>query len=197
MSESAISVLRDGGLLPETPGNQAITDQDMEMEWAGLDDVFSGRPDAVKFDTIGDTVTFTIVSGSTRQKRKFEAEANSTNPDDLVWWPDGRPRMEAVLEVMTPEGMRTLYFSSWRLENAFQTALKDAGVRGPRPGGRGVIRYTADEEVYANGKKTGRSAKVFDAAYEPPGRKSLDQQLAGRTEPVQEPLSLLDSEPPF
>jgi hypothetical protein len=179
VSDQAIEkIFADGGLLPTsvTHGN------DEEMEWSGVDEVFSGRPEAVKFTSLGDTVTGVVLQGFTRQKRKFGTE-------ELLSWDDGRPKMEAVLTIMTPDGARTLYVGSWRMENALAQAFAAAGVRGPRRGGRLVVRWSGAEPVPGGASP----AKVFDAAYDPPGRKPVG--------PVESPGQLqlpFDSgEPPF
>jgi hypothetical protein len=168
-----------------SPEQARQAEQAGELEWSGVDEVFSGRPDPVKFEKLGDTVTGVIVSGSTRQKRKFGSE-------ELLFWEDGRPKLEVILILMTTEGLRTLYVGSWRLENAIQGALRAAGVRGPRPGGRIAVKWVSEEPV----KGSANAAKVFDAAYDPPGRKTLAQML-GEPGPVQPELPFPDSEPPF
>ena len=178
MSDQALQALQDGGLLPT-----AVTPRDEELEWSSVDEVFSGRPEPVKFDAVGSTVVGTVVKGFARQKRKFGTE-------ELLTWEDGRPKMEAVIELMTLEGMRTLYVGSWRMENALSVAFANAGVRGPRPGGRLAVKWSGEEPV----KGGVNPAKVFDAAYDPPGRKPLD---VTNPPPEQPQLPFDNGEPPF
>lgn len=193
MSYDVEKMLSDAGMIAPREVAEAVP---AANPWAEADEVLSGRPDALKFENEGDTFRCTIGHNVyTRQKRKFGADANSTKPEDLIWWDDGRPKMEAVYEVdVDGVGLRTLYLSSWRLENAISQACRAAGVRGLRPGGKLVLRWTSSEDVYVNNKKTDNAAKVYDAAYEPPGRKPLD---VTNPRPVEQ-VALPDmGEPPF
>ena len=149
-SESkALEVLNAAGLTPQ---------QAEDMEWDEFDRLDTGRPPAVRFKEHGDAVLGTVTRGYTRQKTKF-----GTNEPE--WWDDGSPKLEPVLELLTDEGLRTLFVSSWRMQNALAAAFAEAGVRGPRKGGRLIVKYAADEP----GDKGAQPAKVYEAGYDPPG----------------------------
>lgn len=183
MSESsAETTLRDAGMLPA----EAVTSE--ELAWEEVDRMFSGRPEPVKFEEIGQTVIGHVTGAYTRQRTKF-----GTNEPEF--WDDGSPKLEPVIELMTDEGLRSLYVSSWRMRNALQLAFYAVGVRGPRPGGKLVVRLAGHEATKVPG---GSPAKVYEAAYDPPGRKTLDQQLAGKPQAAALGLAVgSDDQPPF
>jgi hypothetical protein len=147
----ALDVLADAGL---TSAEQAT-----ELEWAEIDRIFTGRPAPVAFKEHGDSVLGRVVRGYTRQKTKF-----GTNEPE--WWDDGSPKLEPVIEILTAQGLRSLYVSSWRMQNAIGTAFAEAGVRGPRRDGMLLVKYVSDEPTGAGGNP----AKVYEAGYDPPGK---------------------------
>jgi hypothetical protein len=150
MSETrAEMVLQNAGML--APAD--------EIRWQEIDKIFSGRPAPYRFAEQGDQALGIVHEAYTRQKTKFGTQ-------DLDTWDDGSPKLEAVIELRdTPTGdLKSLYVSSWRMNNALQTAFQEAGVRGPRPGGTLLVRYVADEP----GKGGSQPAKVYEAAYDSP-----------------------------
>lgn len=183
MNDKALDILSAHGMLPGDAPPAEIADAE-EMAWEEIDRLFSGRPEPVKFDQIGDQVVGTVVRGYTRQRTKY-----GTNEPEF--WDDGTPKLEPVIEIQTRDGIRSLYVSSWRMRNAIGEAFREAGVRGPRRGGQIIVRYTSNEAPQGGGNP----AKVYDAGYDP-GRMPLDvrmpkpPELAGTT-PGQ------GDEPPF
>jgi hypothetical protein len=151
VSESnAELALRNAGMLAPTE----------EQQWEEIDRIFSGRPAAFKFATQGDSVTGIVTHAYSKQATVFGTNEPKT-------FDDGSPILEPVIELSTEDGPRSLYVSSWRMRNALQTAFQDAGVRGPRKGGRLMVQYYADEVI---GKPGASPAKVYQAAYDPPDK---------------------------
>jgi hypothetical protein len=156
--DGVMSALADGGMLPA---------QD-EDRFAEADMLLMGRPDAVKFDEPADMVSGTIVEIGSQQAKKF-------GTDELLWWDDGRPKMDPVYVLRTHEGLRTLYVGSYRMRNAIRDAVLAAGfernqsIPGVRPGGTLVVRFTGLGEAV----KGAQPPKLYEAAYDPPGRRPL------------------------
>ena len=177
MTESAAEIaLRSAGM---TWNGTEPAEAD-EARYAEADMLVSGRPPAVKFTGIGDTVTGRVVDVFTQQERIFGTQ-------DLKFWDDGRPVMSvAVILDQAGEGMATLYVGSQKMRQAIGAACKAAKAPGLRPGGMLAVKYTGDDEPKTKGAK---GAKLYDAAYDPPGRKPLDPapdlqaQLAASEEP--------------
>ena len=150
-----------------------------EDRFREADLLVSGRPPAVKFPGVGDVVTGRVMDVFTMQERIFGTQ-------DLKFWDDGRPVMSVAVVLETPDGPGTLYMGSQKMRLAVGAACKAAKVPGLRPGGMLVVKYTGDEEPRQKGV---RGAKLYDAAYDPPGRKPLEPapdlqaQLAASEEP--------------
>jgi hypothetical protein len=154
--DGAMSALADGGMLPD------------EDRFAEADMLLMGRPEACKFEEPGDMVSGTIVEILSQQAKKF-------GTDELLWWDDGRPKMDPVYVLRTHEGLRTLYVGSYRMRNAIRDAVLAAGfergqsIPGVRPGGTLVVRFTGLGEAV----KGAQPPKLYEAAYDPPGRRPL------------------------
>jgi hypothetical protein len=153
--EQAMAVLGNAGMLPK--------DESDDERYYEVDSAFSGRPDAVRFDEVGDTVVGRVVEAFTRQRTKF-------GTDTPEFWDDGTPKLEPVIVLLTSDGLRTLYVGSWRMRKAMSEAFAEAGVRGPRPGGEIAVKYADVEEV----KGGAQPAKVFEVAYDPLGKAAAD-----------------------
>jgi hypothetical protein len=144
----------------EVPASAGLTAQQQEaIEYEAVDRLFAGRPPAVKFTEPGDSVVGYVIRAYTREKTKF-----GTDEPDL--WPDGSPKLEPVIDLLVgDDDKRTLFVGSWRMQNALGEAFAAAGVRGPRRGGRLLVRYTGNEP----GRAGTAPAKVYEAGYELPG----------------------------
>lgn len=104
-----------------------------------------------------------IVHTELRQQTNFDS-------GDLLFWDDGKPRMQLVITLQTEEreddeddGLRKLYAKGNMLK-AIRTAVSKAGARGLSVGGKLAVQYTADGEK----PKRGFAPKIYGAKYEPP-----------------------------
>ena len=102
----------------------------------------------------------------------MQARVFGTNA--LATWPDGQPKMQAVVTLRTNErdpeiendnGMRNLYVSSKGMKDAIAAAVKKAGATGLAVGGTLGVKYVRDGEA----KNAGMNPpKVYGAKYEAP-----------------------------
>jgi hypothetical protein len=176
----AMDALAEGGLLP-----------DEDDQYTGIDQLFMGRPEAVKFDQVGDTVVGRIVDLQSQQARDF----GTGNPK---FYQDGRPVMEPVVILQVEDsGPRTLYCGQG-LRKAIGDAVR--AVNFTRPPGQQVpgvrkdgylhITYTGQDKPRRPGSQ---GAKVYQASYVPPGSPPVGAVSAV---PVSSPAGSQD-EPPF
>lgn len=162
---SALDALGSAGMLPQDERD------DDGAEYAQIDMLFMGRPEAVKLENVGDMVTGIVVDQFAQQAKDFDSGA-------LKFWDDGRPILDPVVILQTSDGLRTLYVGSYRMRNAIRDAILAAGfehggtrgVPGLRKGGRLLVRYTGNDEPK---RKGGTPPKLYDAGYDPPGRKPI------------------------
>jgi len=128
--------------------------------------IMRGTVPSATFHEIGTIHEGVITNLDVMQARKFGTK-------DLDFWPDGSPKMQAVITLKTAErdpeidndnGMRALYVSSKGLREAIAQAVKKAGAEGLAVGGSLGVKYTRD------GDRTGgaNAPKVYGAKYEPP-----------------------------
>lgn len=171
-NEQAIENLREAGLLPvpQQPVQLARTD-----DYDEIDRLIAGAPPAVKFSEIG-----TMASG--RIDSVFARQATDFDTKEPKFWDDGNPIMEPVIVLETSEGLQTLYVGSAGLRSALREACRAAGM-GLRPDGHLAVKYTGDGEPF---RKGANPPKIYQAAYDPPGRKS---GVTGR-------VQLADTRPP-
>jgi hypothetical protein len=180
-STAAEIALSNAGLLPQAGQGTAQAEEDGYYE---TDAFLAGRPPAVKFPQIGDMATGIIQELFLQQERVY-------NSQDLKFWDDGRPVMQMVV-ILRMAGqdpdLQALYVGR-EMRKAIVAAVQVHKVPGLRRGGHLCVRYNADDVPRTVGAK---GAKLYDAAYDPPGRKPLGEtpQL-----PVQSALPPLD--PPF
>lgn len=95
-------------------------------------------------------------------------------PDELAFWPDGQPKMQAVITMQTDErdpeiendnGMRRLYVSSPRMREAIAAAVKKAGATKLAVGGKLGVQFTRRDPA---GKNPDNLPKLYGAKYEVP-----------------------------
>lgn len=130
-------------------------------------DPFAGAEKApsVKFPTIGTTVTGVITDPPNLvQSRDFET-------GELATWPDGNPKMSAVINVEVDGEKQAIWASKpSALFAALAQAQKDAGARF-EVGGTIVVRYDSDKPNEKNPRLN--AAKQFKAKYTPPAAKKV------------------------
>ena len=154
-----------------TPAEQNLTAAGMlpagdDDKWLEADLIIMGRPPAARFDEPGTVVSGIVIDTFTMQQKKF-------GTDELDWWDDGRPKMQAAVVLRTPLGPETLYIGGRNIRQAVSDAIREARAPGLRPGGTLAVRYTGDDTPRTKGA---RGAKMYEAAYEPPGRKPTGVQ---------------------
>lgn len=107
-----------------------------------------------------------ITNLEVRQAREFGTSKPAT-------WPDGQPKMQAVITLRTQErnpeiendnGVRNLYVSSKGMKDAIAAAVKRAGAEGLAVGGTLGVKYTKNGE----GANSANPPKVYGAKYEAP-----------------------------
>jgi hypothetical protein len=157
-STAAEIALSNAGMLPQTA-------QDEEDGFYETDSFLAGRPPSVKFAQIGDMATGVIQELFLQQERVFGTQ-------DLKFWDDGSPVMQMVI-ILRMSGqdpdLQALYVGR-EMRKAIASAVQAQNVRGLRPGGHLCVRYNADDVPRQPGAK---GAKLYDAAYDPPGRKPI------------------------
>lgn len=119
------------------------------------------------FLEVGTVHEGTILALDAKQARKFQSQ-------ELDVWPDGQPKMQAVVTLQTQErdpevendnGMRRLYVASKGMRGAIAAAVKKAGCTGLAIGGTLGVRYVRDDP---DGKNKQNLPKVYGVKYEPP-----------------------------
>jgi len=113
----------------------------------------------------------TITALDVMQARKFG------KPNELDFWEDGQPKMQAVVTMQTEEndpeiendnGMRRLYVASPRMRSAIASAVKKAGATGLAVGGKLGVKFLREDP---EGKNKQNLPKIYGAIYEaPPAR---------------------------
>jgi hypothetical protein len=153
----AMDALNDAGMLP-----------DEDDQYAGIDQLFMGRPEAIRFDQLGDKLVGRIVDLQSQQAREFGTGVPK-------FFADGRPIMEPVIILdVDGTGLRTLYCGQGvrkaigdgvRAVNFTRPANKQ--VPGIRKGGYLGIAWVGTDKPRKAGAQ---GAKQYQADYVPPGR---------------------------
>lgn len=93
--------------------------------------------------------------------------------DELMVYPDGNPQMQMIVKVQAQpatqddDGTRAFYVKN-QLREAVIEALKAAGEKVPRVGGKLWVKYLSDEPVTLKNGKPGKNKKIHAAKYTPP-----------------------------
>lgn len=132
--------------------------------------LFGSSAPSVSFENPGDTVKFRVIKQSSQHRRKleFDAKTGQFSQGDLMYWNDGSPGTvpndspvyNPVLEIRTTytkweavrnrakvygedDGVRRLFLSGPRIQNAIRDAFKAAEMRGKiLPGQYGEVTFT-------------------------------------------------------
>lgn len=119
----------------------------------------TGTP-TLKFTTIGDTHTGTIVSIEEMHSRKY----NST---DLAYWDDGKPKKTIRIVLDTPQGQGSIWAG---IPSALRTAIIEAkGANQIEIGGTLAIKFVGTEPVTGYNDR-----KLYKAQYSPPVATPVD-----------------------
>src|ERR1051325_420828 len=134
------------------------TDADSFLMGAG------GR--SASFKNHGDQVWGVVMNAEMRQQINMDT-------NKLDFWEDGNPKMQLVVTLLTEEhadddddGLRKVYIRG-QMQKAVADAVRKAGERGIREGGRLFVRYVDDAEPTRKGFS---GAKQYFAKYEAPSR---------------------------
>jgi hypothetical protein len=136
--------------------------------------LFDTSTKAVKFVTIGDTVTGEITGAPyLQQKTKF-----GTNQPDF--YDNGDPRMQILIPLQTSggddsadDGQRTLYVSSPLLKRAIAAAIRDTGADDLTVGGSLTVTFTGFDP---QSKNPANQAKLYTASYAVPAAAEVSSQ---------------------
>ncbi len=126
------------------------------------------------FKSTGDHVEGPVVNIGQVQSKKFKPP-NATGPDELETWPDGKPKMTAIITVQTdmrdPEiegddGQRSVWIKGKSMTDATKAAVKRSGAarRGIEVGGWFSMTFTHETPNDWGGNPT----KHYDVEYRPP-----------------------------
>jgi hypothetical protein len=128
--------------------------------------LFDTSTKAIKFATIGDTVTGEIMGAPFQQQRtKF-----GTNQPDF--YDNGDPKMQILITLGTTlredtedDGTRTLYVSSSAQKKAIGAAIRQADAADIETGGVLTVTFTGFDP---QSKNPANPAKLYTASYAPP-----------------------------
>lgn len=119
---------------------------------------FGGSIPAVKFESPGDKVTGKVLSKELRQQTDFDS-------GKLLNWPDGRPKMQAILTLQVgqptedDDGIRNLYVRGY-MQRALVDAVRAKKLRDVTEDMWVTVEYTGDDEPT---KKGLNGAKLYKA----------------------------------
>lgn len=126
-------------------------------------DAFLGAappPPGFKFEQVGDTISGLILDRAMAQQREFKPKGAGMG--ELLTWPDGSPKMQAVLTVQADgveptaedDGRRRVFIKGKNLTVAFRDAVQRASYRGSVVGCRIGVTFTSfGESTGANPPK--------------------------------------------
>lgn len=148
------------------------------------DFLMAGGGVTAKFPKIGHSYTGIVLSKRSEQRRSYD------DPSKLLFWDDGNPKMQAIVELQTnaqgtfdrngnPEdvedddGKRSLYVKG-QMQRAIRDAVRKANASTLEVGGKLTITYVGtgkqDNPKY-------NPPKLFRAEYVPAGQVSADDAL--------------------
>lgn len=119
-------------------------------QWNEADDFLMGAGGkSATFKVHGDAVDGYVTHAERRQQTDFKTKA-------LKFYDDGNPMWQLVVTLQTEDreddeddGLRKVYIRG-QLTKAVQDAVRKAGEKGLREGGRLYVRYTGDAEPVGN-----------------------------------------------
>lgn len=138
------------------------------MSYQDPSELLGEAPPALSFLSTGETVRGTIVNMTTSQQRAYSPEGGL---GDLLFWADGRPRLQVVITLQTKtdksdphDGLRRLFVKTGsQLQHAIKQAVKDAGRSAPTVGSFLKVTYDHDEPSRGGGS----NKKIYEVVYVP------------------------------
>lgn len=127
-------------------------------------DVFAPTGNTAKFNTVGDTITGTIIKQESRQARDFATGEPKT-------WSDGRPVIEGVITLACDNGDNVVLYAGGNKLKAIREAIARAGAPTLELGAKLAIKYSSDGEPPKPGF---HAPKLFVAKYEAPANATSD-----------------------
>ena len=119
---------------------------------------------SAKFEKAGDRTWGVIMDSQMRQ----QIDLDTNKP---AFWDDGNPKMQLVVTLLTElheddddDGLRKVYIRG-QMQKAVADAVRKAGAKGLRDGGKLLVQYTGDAEPTRRGFN---GAKQYFAKYEAP-----------------------------
>lgn len=119
----------------------------------------AGNPPAptFKFEQVGDTVTGVVLERSLQQQREFTGKPGVLG--EPLTWPDGEPKMQAVLTVQADEveltdeddGRRRIFVKGKNMTDAFRDAIRRISLRGSVVGCRIGVSFVGFGEPSGSG----------------------------------------------
>lgn len=124
----------------------------------------------------------TVHEGRVTHKTMIQARDFATK--EPKFWPDGNPKMQAVITLQTDvrdpsvdndNGLRRLFVGSGGMRSAITQAIKKAHATGIEIGGLLGVKYVRNGEAAQGGVNP---PKVYAAKYEPPAHPEEDDGFA-------------------
>lgn len=128
--------------------------------------LMGGGGKSAKFEAIGDTVIGLVFRVDRRQRTEIGSGA-------LMTWPDGNPKMQLVITMLTEEhedadddGMRNLYVPiPSQMQKSIADAIRKTGQQGIGINGKLGVKFTRTEEPKTRGFSP---QKIYSASYAAP-----------------------------
>jgi len=134
-----------------------------EGDWDAADAFLAPVIPAAKFETVGESVSGTVVAAEVGPQRDLEGEVRTFDSGEI--------RTQLVVTLQTDQhedddddGLRKVYVKSFMVK-PFRNEMKRTRVRGVRPGGHLTVTFSGEGEAARKGYN---APKLFSVAYEPP-----------------------------
>jgi hypothetical protein len=144
-----------------------------------LESFFAGGVPAVKFP---DGSFGGIIGGEIVADPRMQQQRDYTTGEPIVYQ-DGNPAMQMVVIVQTEiresaiaddDGQRAFYIKG-QMKQAVGEALRKAGEKTLRRGGKLWIKYVEDKPTTLKNGRPGNPQKIYAAKYEPPAAAAAGQ----------------------
>jgi hypothetical protein len=157
------------------------------------DVLFGGGVPAVKFKTVGDSVSGLIVKLDAQQQTKYNPKGDG--PGEPLFWDEEktRPKMQVIATLQTTDrdpsddsddGRRRVFIKGKNLQDGVKAAVRRAGGQKLELGGRLTVEFAGEQPSDWGGA----AAKLYHVEYEKPQAEAanvalgLGQQAAQTTD---------------